>query len=60
MSSSRFEKDFWTRVLGEKGLESPGYHEAVASAKAWTEEKKRLKKEIKDQKKQENKKKRRK
>ena len=32
MSSGGFDKDFWTRVLGEHGLESPGYHEAVRDA----------------------------
>ena len=32
MSSGGFDKDFWTRVLGEHGLESPGYHEAVSDA----------------------------
>lgn len=33
MSGGGFEKDFWTRVLGEHNLESPGYHEAVRDAK---------------------------
>lgn len=33
MSSSGFDKDFWTRILDEHGLESPGYHEAVRDAK---------------------------
>lgn len=31
--SGSFEKDFWTRVLGDNGLESPGYHEAVKDAR---------------------------
>jgi hypothetical protein len=33
MSSGGFGKDFWTRVLDEHGLESPGYHEAVRDAR---------------------------
>lgn len=33
MPSGGFDKDFWTRVLDEHGLESPGYHEAVKDAR---------------------------
>jgi len=40
MSGGGFEKDFWTRVLDEHGLESPGYHEAVEDAKRISKEKK--------------------
>jgi len=33
MSEGGFDKDFWTRVLDQNNLESPGYHEAVRDAK---------------------------
>jgi len=28
-----FDRNFWTRVLAEHGLESPGYQEAVRDAR---------------------------
>ena len=31
----------WTGLLARAGLEAPGYHEAVASANAQTEERRR-------------------
>jgi len=40
MSNSSFDQNFWTRVLAEKDLESPGYHEAVADAQRISAEKK--------------------
>jgi hypothetical protein len=30
----------WTKILGEAGLEAPGYHEAVKAAREATAEKK--------------------
>lgn len=35
-----FEKDFWTRVLAENDLESPGYHEAKQDAMKMAKRKK--------------------
>jgi hypothetical protein len=43
---------FWTRVLAEKGLESPGREEAVKD----TLERIKMKKELKEQRQQEKKK----
>jgi hypothetical protein len=49
---------FWSRVLGEKGLESPGREEAVKAAIAWTQQKKMNKEEsAKEKSKNRNKKK---
>jgi len=33
MSNGSFKKDFWTKLLKEHNLESPGYHEAVRDAR---------------------------
>jgi len=43
MPGGNFEKDFWTRVLAENNLESPGYHEALRDAVEISKEKKRQK-----------------
>lgn len=42
MSNSSFSKDFWTRVLAEHNLESPGYHEAVRQTNEYTAQKKQM------------------
>lgn len=34
-----FDQHFWTRVLNEHGLESPGYHEAVRDARKISQKK---------------------
>ena len=44
MSNSSFDKDFWTRVLDENGLETPGYHEAVQATQEAVKNKKMLEK----------------
>jgi hypothetical protein len=43
--------NFWTRVLREKNLESPGREEAVREAVAYSREKKELKDSLKNKKK---------
>ena len=40
MERGNFKTDFWTRVLAEHGLESPGYHEAVKATNEHTAKKK--------------------
>jgi len=37
---------FWSKVLGEKGLESPGREEAVRDTLAWIRQKKLNKEEV--------------
>lgn len=43
MSGGTFEKDFWTKVLDQNNLESPGYHEAVRDAIEASKAKKKAK-----------------
>ena len=45
MTGGTFERSFWTRVLAEKGLESPGRDEAVERTMEKVAEKKGLKKQ---------------
>lgn len=45
MSGGTFEKDFWTRVLAQNNLESPGYHEATKRAQEYSKAKKEAQKE---------------
>ncbi|MFZ9315687.1 MAG: hypothetical protein ACO236_00220 [Candidatus Nanopelagicaceae bacterium] len=40
-----FEPGFWSRVLGEKGLESPGREQAVKETLAYIAAKKQTKEE---------------
>jgi len=40
MIRGHFKGDYWTRVLAERGLESPGYHEAAEATRRHTEAKK--------------------
>lgn len=41
MSDNRsFSKGFWTKMLAERELESPGYHEAVKAAIEYSKQKK--------------------
>ena len=42
MTGGTFERSFWTRVLAEKGLESPGREEAVERTMEKVAEKKRI------------------
>ena len=42
MTGGTFERSFWTRVLAEKGLESPGRDEAVERTMEKVAEKKRI------------------
>lgn len=42
MTGGTFERSFWTRVLAEKGLESPGREEAVRRTMGKVAEKKRV------------------
>lgn len=48
-SGNSLPNDFWTKVLGPAGLESPGYHEAVKDANEISRAKK-LAKEAKPEK----------
>lgn len=45
MNGGTFEKDFWTRVLADNNLESPGYHEASERTRQNTAAKKLAEKE---------------
>jgi len=38
--AGQFERGFWTRILREKGLESPGREQAVQEAILFTQQKK--------------------
>lgn len=40
MSAGKSDPGFWTRILRESGLESPGYHEAVRDANLISQRKK--------------------
>ena len=42
MTGGTFERSFWTRILAEKGLESPGRDEAVERTMEKVAEKKRI------------------
>lgn len=42
MTGGTFERSFWTRVLAEKGLESPGREQAVKRTVEKVAEKKRI------------------
>ena len=42
MTGGTFERSFWTRVLAERGLESPGREEAVERTMEKVSEKKRI------------------
>lgn len=47
MPGGSFGPGFWTRVLGENNLESPGYHEAVRDANEISRKKKEEKQKTK-------------
>ena len=40
MSAGKTDPNFWTRILRESGLESPGYHETVRDANLISKRKK--------------------
>lgn len=53
--SGNFKEGFWTRVLAENNLESPGYHEAVEATRQHTEQKRLAKEELANSKKKKRK-----
>jgi hypothetical protein len=47
MTGNQLKKGFWTKLLAELGLESPGYHEAVKATNEFTQYKKDHPEEVK-------------